>query len=43
MPCMKLLPASLLSARKPNPLKGLPLLGKLYLYSSSMASVLICV
>ena len=27
----------------PNPLKGLPLLGKLYLYSSSMASVLICV
>ena len=25
------------------PLKGLPLLGKLYLYSSSMTSVLICV
>ncbi len=30
-----------MSAETANPLKGLPLLGKLYLYSSLMASVLI--
>ena len=39
----KITPLTNRRASMPNPLKGLPLLGKLYLYSSSMASVLICV